>query len=212
MSVVAMPPYPSTIPASAFSPTANDDNVWMATPRPLRAGRAPRSASRTPSGLGGDVQSCMRRQQLEMRRETRDQRRGQQFVSFTIHGRHRWRRPRRPLPRTRGWCLASEDSPSANSKSRSFCSLMSFASAGFGGVRPTLATFPAARTPQRGAPSSTGSPRAMRESWDLWDRKTSACRYPSSAAIQSHSYALLTSASARCAIASDASSCNVFVA
>ena len=32
MSVVAMPPYPSTIPASAFSPTANDDNVWMATP------------------------------------------------------------------------------------------------------------------------------------------------------------------------------------
>jgi len=89
--------------------------------------RAPRSASRTPSGLGGDVQSCMRRQQLEMRRETRDQRRGQQFVSFTIHGRHRWRRPRRPLPRTRGWCLASEDSPSANSKSQSFCSLMSFA-------------------------------------------------------------------------------------
>jgi hypothetical protein len=33
MSVVAMPPYPSTIPASAFSPTANDDNVWMATAR-----------------------------------------------------------------------------------------------------------------------------------------------------------------------------------
>jgi hypothetical protein len=32
MSVVAMPPYPSTIPASAFSPTANDDDVWMATP------------------------------------------------------------------------------------------------------------------------------------------------------------------------------------
>lgn len=32
MSVVAMPPYPSTIPASAFSPTANDNNVWMATP------------------------------------------------------------------------------------------------------------------------------------------------------------------------------------
>lgn len=33
MSVVAMPPYPSTIPASAFSPTANDDNVWMACRR-----------------------------------------------------------------------------------------------------------------------------------------------------------------------------------
>jgi hypothetical protein len=30
--VVAMPPYPSTIPASVFSPTAKDDNVWMATP------------------------------------------------------------------------------------------------------------------------------------------------------------------------------------
>lgn len=28
MSVVAMPPYTSTIPASAFSPNANDDNVW----------------------------------------------------------------------------------------------------------------------------------------------------------------------------------------
>ena len=32
MSVVAMPPYPNTIPASAFSPAANDDNDWMATP------------------------------------------------------------------------------------------------------------------------------------------------------------------------------------
>jgi hypothetical protein len=32
MPVVAMPPYPSTIPASAFSSTAIDDNVWMATP------------------------------------------------------------------------------------------------------------------------------------------------------------------------------------
>ena len=47
MSVVAMPPYPSTIPASAFSPIANDDNVWMATPAAagerldLRHGRPP---------------------------------------------------------------------------------------------------------------------------------------------------------------------------
>jgi hypothetical protein len=32
MSVVAMPPYPSRIPASAFSPTASDYNVWMAAP------------------------------------------------------------------------------------------------------------------------------------------------------------------------------------
>jgi len=60
MSVVAMPPYPSTIPASAFSPTANDDNVWMATPAAAARRASARSASRTPSGLGGDVQSCMR--------------------------------------------------------------------------------------------------------------------------------------------------------
>jgi hypothetical protein len=31
MSVVAMPPYPSTTPVSGCSPTANDDNVSMAT-------------------------------------------------------------------------------------------------------------------------------------------------------------------------------------